>query len=609
MVTNSIRVQDLFSLEKRFLVPLFQRPYVWTQTEQWEPLWQDVCSIAERLCDGRDVRPHFLGAVVLDQMRTMTGEIEARLIIDGQQRLTTLQVLLAAARDVLGGLNLAKPAEMLRRLTVNDDPAPDDREQRLKVWPTNVDRDQFAIVMDPDPSYSPEDKIRQATAVAPGERRLAECYRFFAEAVSGWVNESGEGERETRVRMLLEALRSRLYLVVIDLGEEDEAQVIFETLNARGTPLLPIDLVKNHLFHEAARQKMNLEKLYAKYWQSFDEQSGFWRKNVGRGHAQRPRIDLFLQHYLAMMSEDEIGASHIFASYKEFWAREIPGQGPEERMRQLHDYAQIFRGFEESASTTPRGRFLYRVRAMDMTTVYPLLLHLCARTDVAEASLEPIWQDIESFLVRRLVCRLSTRGYNRLFLDLITIARRSDAPASVIRQWLLDQTAEANRWPTDEEFERGWLSLRAFQDLLRARLRMILEALEAQLRTDFSEDVVLRSTLQVEHLMPQAWEEHWPLPAATDGAEGRDRRQELIHRFGNLTLLTQKLNPAVSNSAWSRKHEEIQKHSALALNRQLLHETIWDEERIEERTRNLFKVALRVWPRPEPGSSATTSPR
>ena len=166
-------------------------------------------------------------------------------------------------------------------------------------------------------------------------------------------------------------------LVAIDLGADDDAQVIFETLNARGTPLLPIDLVKNYLFHQAEPKAGPRKALDAGYWQGFDEQFGFWCKTAGRGHAQRPRVDLFLQHYLAMLRRDEVAAGHIFAVFKE-----ISGAGRDsepsagDQMRALSAHARIFRDFEEAPQSTPKGRFLYRLRAMDVTTVYPLLARI-----------------------------------------------------------------------------------------------------------------------------------------------------------------------------------------------------------------------------------------
>jgi hypothetical protein len=188
---DSITIQDFFQAERRHLVPLYQRPYVWQREEQWEPLWEDLRDLAERTLAGRATRPHFLGAIVLDQIRTAVTEVPARLVIDGQQRLTTLQLLMGALREICP----AQPDDGLRRrldcLTRNDD-AGAESEQRFKVWPTNVDRPAFAELMDGSAGRSVAQTLEAAWAAAAGEGLLVEAYTYFHEALSGWVREAGE---------------------------------------------------------------------------------------------------------------------------------------------------------------------------------------------------------------------------------------------------------------------------------------------------------------------------------------------------------------------------------------------------------------------------------
>lgn len=596
MKTDSIKVQNLFILPRRHLIPLFQRPYVWNRADQWEPLWEDISRVATRELAGVEGHPHFLGAVVLDQIRTGSSEIEARLVIDGQQRLTTLQLLLGAFRDVCDELGDGDTQRRLLRLTENEDAEDSDDEQRFKVWPTNVDRQQFAAVMATG-DKTPDEKIRDAKQSARGDTNIVDAYNFFLTVIREWLSEGAANSQRERTKALSDALKSQLYLVAIDLGEEDEAQVIFETLNARGTPLLPIDLVKNHLFQKASQDGTDVDRLYNHYWRQFDEQGQFWRKKVGRGHAQRPRVDLFILHYLTMITESEVSVSHIFDTYKRF-TQDRQDLDITAQMALLAENADIFKRLEEETTSTDQGRFLYRLRAMDVTTVYPLLLYLQSWSGRSDARLARIYRDLESFLVRRLVCRLSTRGYNRLFLDLLSQARQAEHPADAIREYLLSQTAEANRWPTDEEFQKGWETLQPYKELLRARLRMILEALEAQLRSDKSEDIELKGRLTIEHIIPQAWEEYWPLPTDKDPNASRVKREGVIHKFGNLTLLTKKLNPAVSNGGWERKRQAIREHSALALNRWFHDVHRWDEESVDLRTTEMYETAVKVWPRP-----------
>src|SRR5271169_6829423 len=147
MDAGTLSIKTVFGQDRRHLVPLFQRPYVWKREVQWEPLWDDIRSVAERLHADQPTRPHFLGAVVLDQIRKPTGHLECRLLIDGQQRLTKIQIVLAAFADLCETLGQEKYHKALVKLTRNDDPMSEDPDEKFKVWPTNVDRDHFHRVM------------------------------------------------------------------------------------------------------------------------------------------------------------------------------------------------------------------------------------------------------------------------------------------------------------------------------------------------------------------------------------------------------------------------------------------------------------------------------
>jgi hypothetical protein len=171
----------------------------------------------------------------------------------------------------------------------------------------------------------------------------------------------------------------------------------------------------------------------------------------------------------------------------------------------------------------------------------------------------------------------------------------SDLVAST-RLFLLNRKADSERWPDDDEFQKAFLSAPLYLRLNRARLRMVLQVLELQLRTAKSEKVTLPGKLTIEHLMPQAWEQYWPLPKQTPDTE--DERDALIHTIGNLTLITGSLNPALSNAAWSNKRPEILKHSTLLLNHYFQHVPEWAEDEIRVRSRYLFNAAKMIWSRP-----------
>ena len=184
---------------------------------------------------------------------------------------------------------------------------------------------------------------------------------------------------------------------------------------------------------------------------------------------------------------------------------------------------------------------------------------------------------------------------NRLFTDVVRRLRESGSfSAQAIQTQLLESTGDATRFPDDREFRRAWIEIGAYKRLVRKRLQMILEALNSAMHTDMTEDVYIREKLTIEHLMPQSWHVHWPL---TSGISA-DKRDQLIHTFGNLTLLTKKLNPAVSNSPWQVKKPQILSHSVLKMNHKFYGIQQWSENEITARTEKLFDLAVGTWPRP-----------
>lgn len=620
-------VFELFDRQRRYVVPLFQRPYVWNREEQWEPLWEDILSKATQVAGERSPYPHFLGAVVLNQVKVYGKSLDAAEVIDGQQRLTTLQLFLAAFRDLAVGAGATRLAEALADLTTNrhigDDPA-----ERFKVWPTNADREHFRSVMatcsrsDVEADYPGQSAKRTAVS----RPRLVDAYLFFHDQISAFMEsrdaDGTERDPVQRLDDLFDAVRRRLQLVVIELEDEDDPQVIFETLNARGVPLLPSDLIRNFVFLRAARHDEDQELLYNRWWRHYDEKPAedhvhgsepFWKREEKQGRFKRPRLDLFFQHYLTYATEKDIALGHLFQSFREWW--DAPG-----KTRTVAGELEAFRRHSDLFADliVPRGTgrlalFARRVKALDTSMAYPVVLLLVVgrRDAVAEEDLEGILADIESYLVRRMVCNLTTKHYNITFRTLLrTLRNVPRITRDVLRANLLEASGDSSRWPDDREFERSWLSQPLYRLFKSPRVSMILQAIDLALTTDRQEVLHLPQSLSVEHVMPIAWRDVWAEPtgdaAAVDSHEtGHERRDRLIHTIGNLTLLTQKLNTAVSNGNFSDKRPAITEQSALRLNSYFQRVDWWDEDAIMSRGRELFRVAQTIWPHPGGTSQAT----
>jgi uncharacterized protein with ParB-like and HNH nuclease domain len=283
MDANAAPLLTIFEKKMRLEVPLFQRQYVWSLEHQWAPLWEDISRKFAEYIEGREDAPaHFLGAMVLDQKQTPTTHVERRSIIDGQQRLTTFQIFLAALRDFCAEKECTDLSKEFDSFLLNKGMMADEKTEKYKVWPTQLDRPQFQDVLTAGSRAELERRHplkRRKYARKPDPRpRMIEAYiYFYDELTEFFVGTStdpplkGDVPLAARLEECFKALKNALLIVVIDLTKDDDAQVIFETLNVRGEPLLPADLLRNYIFLRAARQGEQPEALYDEFWSRFDD--------------------------------------------------------------------------------------------------------------------------------------------------------------------------------------------------------------------------------------------------------------------------------------------------------------------------------------------------
>ncbi|HYB62538.1 MAG TPA: DUF262 domain-containing HNH endonuclease family protein [Methylomirabilota bacterium] len=625
MNANAVPVLSIFEKKLRLEVPLFQRQYVWSRDTQWEPLWEDISRKFAEFLNGRKDGPvHFLGAMVLDQKQTPTTHVERRQVIDGQQRLTTLQIFVAAFRDFCRATDCADLAEECDSFIMNKGMMANPDVDRFKVWPTMLDQRYFMDVIACGSREVLQEKyplVRRKYARTYEPRpRIVEAYFYFSEQLFTFFS-GAEGEValvcadapiHQRLEECFSALRNALQVVIIDLDHDDDPQVIFETLNARGEPLLPADLLRNFIFLRAARQNENQEKLYDEYWRAFDDE--FWREEMRQGRLLRPRSDLFMQHFLASRLAEDIPIKHLYVEYK-FWIERFK---PFDCVRdELATLATQGRAFHRMLDPQ-RGDVLFPLasflKTFDISTAYPLLLCL-AESDLTAEDWDRISVILQSYLLRRAICNLTTKSYNRIFLSLIRTLRRDGVSVGALQEFLLNLTGETGEWPTDDVFRAGWKSEPAYENLQHARIVHVLHRLSDTYLDSKSERISIDSPLTVEHILPQDWVENWPLPDGSTGltyveiwnAEDRndarvrmsESRNKLLHTFGNLTIMTQELNSSVSNGPWESKAPALLKASLLPINLQLHDVKTWDESAIEGRSDELFSRALLLWPRSE----------
>lgn len=611
----------IFDAKQRLEVPLFQRPYVWSEEGEWLPLWEDIeRKFVEALEARTDAPVHFLGAIVLDQKQTPTGHVVVRQVIDGQQRLTTLQIFLATFRDFSkehGCLALASECD---KFLFNTGMMADREVDQFKVWPTQLDRAQF---MDVIGSGSRAELLkrhpirRRPYARQPDPRpRMVEAYLyFFSRLEQFFLGDSGEPplasdvSLDMRMDECFQTLRNALMVVVIDLQKDDDPQVIFETLNARGQPLLPADLLRNYIFFRVGRAKLDAEATYQKYWSHFDDR--FWRTEVKQGRLTRPRSDLFMQHFLASHQGQDVPIKHLYVEYRHWIERSLPFPDVETELATLARQGSHFRSIIAPNPTDPTYELSKFLDAFDIRTAYPLILALMdAGLDNTEWG--RITAILESYLLRRAICNLGTKNYNRVFLSLTRSLRREGFSSERLRDLLLTGLGESSLWPDDTEFSEAWLHKPLYGLLNNPKLVYILTRLNRTFMSAKSEPIVFTAAPTVEHVMPQNWPQHWPLrdgskgltmwdPLLTSNTDPRAvasrARNVAVQTIGNLTLLSAALNSAQSNAGWKEKKAALMTHALLPINLDLQNYSIWDEATINQRGQSLLSRALTLWSR------------
>lgn len=590
---------------QRLVVPLFQRPYVWSQENQWEPLWADVERVAERRLANPMSRqqPHFLGAVVLQQVQKQAGHLQERTIIDGQQRLTTLQLLMDALHAELMAAGATQPAMRLGALVTNAEPFCSKPEDRFKVWPTNRDRGAFNAVMGATPPVDYDDLGHT------GERMVL-AHQFFSEQAREWLSAGGPDRVNERSGVLEEVVRELLQMVVIDLGVDENAQEIFETLNARGSQLTAADLIKNFVFQRLTEDGADVEAVYQNRWKTFE--TAFWEEEVGVGRLRYHRSSVFLNHWLAAVTGQEIPAREVFDGFKRYAIHES-GAPMITLVDRLHRAASVYQSLVTPAGSTTGpidrlGLFAYRTGVLESEVVKPLLLAVLdpEKPPVPQEQLWKLLDTVESWMVRRMLARVTTKAYNKVFTELVNRARLADrnTVGDLVERFFADQRSESSYWPDDQDLVRDVSELQAYRRLGRGRLRMVLEAIEDHKRgwqgtaVGLGGERVARGKFAIEHIMPRKWHSHWALPHGGE-AEVRDRQ---IHTLGNLTLLTGRLNSRVSNGPWAGaegKRSALVAHDVLMLNRDLRDVSgDWTDTSISTRTADLARIIAAIWPVP-----------
>lgn len=597
---------ELLTLPQHFVIPLFQRSYVWKQDEQWEPLWEDIKRVTElRIAQPHLAPQHFLGAVVLQGQPPRGNRVTTWTVVDGQQRLTTLQLLMDATHSLMAQAGLTRLANQLQSLTHNSADFMPEGASLLKLRHLNDDCPAFDEVMTAE---APIDHL----SLDHAESRVAQAHHYFITVVEQWLGDVGTDEFEQRAEALTQVLMDGLTLVTIELLASEDSQEIFETLNARGTPLTAADLVRNFVFQRVEAEGGDAQRVYKEDW-PFEKK--FWTKEVSVGRYLVSRSSLFLNQWLTAQAGEEISPQSTFTRFKSF-VEHASGQNMADLLPLLKQQADQYQSWTEGAAR-PSGSLsvvemsIYRMQAGGIELLKPLLIWLHAPARKAPQDvIDQVVSAAESWIVRRQFLRMTTSDLGRIIADIIQA--NDSAPSNELATRVISHLSRLNvsstYWPGDDEVRQALSTEPAYRRFSRARLRTFLEAVENEYRAETGQPQVERIGYPIEHVLPQKWQDSWPVGSPEQEME----RQERVHRLGNLTLLTTALNSKVSNGPWVSKRAALLKHNTMKITARLVDRadhSDWDESSIDARTGELIDVLLRVWSVPDGHGGKVVDPQ
>ena len=556
MRASETRLRVLLEGQQHYLIPLFQRPYSW-QRNDWATLWNDIVETYRF----NPASGHFLGSIVSKSLPGTPEGVSPYIVIDGQQRLTTLSIVIAALRDRISKTDPVA-GERISDLCLMNKYAKD--EYRYKIRPTQADQPTYFSVIDGNDNFSDEE--------APNLIRQA--YDFFFDALGKSADE--EDDELLDLARLERLLLDDVEVVSITLGDDDNEYRIFESLNWKGAPLSQADLLRNYFFMRIHPDQQ--QTLYDSVWTPMQAMLD-----------SKALADFFRYQY--MSSGQFVREKDIYLKWRSDLDR-LESDGLAAKMRELAGYAQYYKRLiapEAEPDAGVRER-LERLNLWGGQTMYPFVLWLYEGAgvgDVNSAEVASVLRLIESYLVRRLFCGIPSTGSNRFFMELVAQVPEGNIVGAV-RQ-ALSQPTGRRRWPDDKDFKEGLFTYQLYEESRPQQRRLVIKAFEQD--QEHKEPAELEG-LTVEHIMPQDLTKEWQEAL---GSNANEIHARLLHTLGNLTLTG--YNPELSNQAFNEKRRYF-KDSNLAMNREIAEEVEWGPEQIRLRTERLAARAIKIWPGP-----------
>ncbi|UOR61252.1 DUF262 and DUF1524 domain-containing protein [Helicobacter pylori] len=529
--------------KNQLVIPIYQRVYSW-EKEQCKQLWDDIIKIGgDDKMDG-----YFIGSIlyVLDRI---THSNNALLIIDGQQRLTTITLLLTALRNHLSD----KRKEIEDHYLINSDK---DGDKKFRLILSESDKDTLLSLIDKDRRKPSEPSLK-----------IVENFKLFEE----WV--SNTDKLETIFKGL-----EKLMIVEIALEKgKDDPQLIFESMNSKGIELTQTDLIRNYIIMETEVEKQ--EDFYNQYWRAMEEE---FKQN-------KKWFDRFVRHYLTIKTRETPNINKVYVALKDY--RQKEGIGIEDLLKDLQKYCGYFYQIVfKKESDKDLNKALGFLVDLEMDVIYPLLLELYSDYKggvLSKADFIPIIALIESYICRRAVCGLGTNSLNKVFPSFTKHIQKDEYFKSLEAHFLLLKNNQ--RFPNNDEFKDCFITIDFYKFQKKEYFFERLENFDRKER-------VYTHEYTKEHIMPQTLTEEWERDL---GENFQEIHNKYLHTIGNLTLTG--YNPEYSNKSFQEKQgmEKGFKDSPLRLNQSLRDLKSFGEEEIKKRANDLADLALKIWTYPK----------
>ncbi|GAA7114653.1 DUF262 and DUF1524 domain-containing protein [Helicobacter pylori] len=538
----------------QFVIPIYQRLYSWKK-EQCEQLWDDIIKIG-----GNDkMNGHFIGSILY--VRDGNTHSSPLLIIDGQQRLTTITLLFIALRnhssDEVKILEKFSRKEIENYLINNNK----DGDKKFRLILSESDKDTLLFLIDKNKRKPSEPSVK-----------IVENFKLFEK----WISENTD-----KLETIFKGLE-KLMIVWIALEKGDDPQLIFESMNSKGIELTQADLIRNYIIMEAETEKEQKD-FYNGYWRAMEED---FKQN-------ETLFSRFVRHYLTIKTGEIPNIKKVYGAFKDYQQKE--GIEIEDLLKDLQKYCGYFCqiAFKKEANKDLNKALSFLVD-LEMDVVYPLLLELYSDYKdgvLSKQDFIPIIALTESYICRRAVCGFGSNGLNKIFA-FFTKNINKDQYLESMKVHFLSLEKTTGKFPKDSEFRDSFITKELYDPKKIKKIRYFLERLEKNSNT---EEPVNTQKCNIEHIMPQTLTPEWEKDL---GENFKAIHEKYLHTIGNLTLTG--YNQEYSNKPFQEKRnmENGFKQSPLRLNQSLKDLESFGEKEIEKRASDLANWALKIWTYP-----------